>query len=143
MPIEKSNTHKKSLLDRKKRKQNIRTTTIYQTLNHAVREMKSSKVPSNFPLLLFLQGRKERRNNNPQPYNHNNSSNTLKHSTLLVQEHTLALFACRDDSLLLPLLLLLADLNELTGTSQPNSRGTLLPPQPPEPQRGHTQSEIH
>jgi hypothetical protein len=42
---------------------------------------------------------------------------------------------------LLPLLLLLADRKELTGTSQPNARGTLLPPQPPEPQRGHTQSE--
>jgi hypothetical protein len=40
-----------------------------------------------------------------------------------------------------PLLLLLVDRNELTGTSQPNSRGTLLPPQPPEPQRGHTQPE--
>jgi hypothetical protein len=39
------------------------------------------------------------------------------------------------------LLLLLADLNELTGTSQPNAGGTLLPPQPPEPQRGHTQPE--
>jgi hypothetical protein len=44
---------------------------------------------------------------------------------------------------LLPLLLLLADNNELTGTSQPNARGTLLPPQPPEPQRGHTQPESH
>jgi hypothetical protein len=43
--------------------------------------------------------------------------------------------------LLLLLLLLLADSNELTGTSQPNARGTLLPPQPPEPQRGHTQPE--
>ena len=31
---------------------------------------------------------------------------------------------------------------ELTGTSQPNARGTLLPPQPPEPQRGHTQPEV-
>ena len=29
---------------------------------------------------------------------------------------------------LLPLPLLLADRNEITGTSQPNTRGTLLPP---------------
>ena len=40
-----------------------------------------------------------------------------------------------------PLQLLLADREEPTGTSQPNARGTLLPPQPPEPQRGHTQPE--
>jgi hypothetical protein len=76
-------------------------------------------------------------------YNHNFCSKSLMHSTLLVPGTYLCLFACRDDSLLLPLLLLLADLNELTGTSQPNARGTLLPPQPPEPQRGHTQPESH
>jgi hypothetical protein len=63
------------------------------------------------------------------------------HSNYLVQDHTLAYLLAALISLLLPLLLLLADLNELTGTSQPNARGTLLPPQPPEPQRGHTQPE--
>jgi hypothetical protein len=35
---------------------------------------------------------------------------------------------------------LLADRRMLTGTSQPNARGTLLPPSPPEPQRGHTRT---
>jgi hypothetical protein len=34
----------------------------------------------------------------------------------------------------------LADRRMLTGTSQPNARGTLLPPSPPEPQRGHTRT---
>jgi len=53
------------------------------------------------------------------------------HPTLLGSGTYLGLIACRDDSLFLPLLLLLADLHELTGTSQPNARGTLLPPQPP------------
>jgi hypothetical protein len=36
--------------------------------------------------------------------------------------------------------LLLANRGTLTGTSQPNARGTLLPPSPPEPQRGHTRT---
>jgi hypothetical protein len=39
-----------------------------------------------------------------------------------------------------PYRVLLADRRMLTGTSQPNARGTLLPPSPPEPQRGHTRT---
>jgi hypothetical protein len=41
---------------------------------------------------------------------------------------------------LLSILLSLADHKKLTGTSQPNAWGTLLPPSPPEPQRGHTRT---
>jgi hypothetical protein len=39
-----------------------------------------------------------------------------------------------------PCRFLLANRGTLTGTSQPNARGTLLPPSPPEPQRGHTRT---
>jgi hypothetical protein len=41
---------------------------------------------------------------------------------------TCDLSACSIVLVLLQLQLLLADNNELTGTSQPNARGTLLPP---------------
>ena len=55
----------------------------------------------------------------------------LMQSSYLVRDHTLALLACRADSLLLPLLLLLADLNELTGTSQPTLVVLFFPLSPP------------
>ena len=58
-------------------------------------------------------------------------------SSYWVRDHTLALLACHADSLLLPLLLLLADLNELTGTSQP-TLGVLFFPLNPLSRKGAT-----
>ena len=67
----------------------------------------------------------------------------LMQSSYLVRDHTLALLACRADSLLLPLLpllLLLADLNELTGTSQP-TLGVLFFPLSPLSRKGATHNQ--
>jgi hypothetical protein len=63
--------------------------------------------------------------------NHNRNNNSLCNLLYSVSDHTLALFAFRNYSLLLPLLLPLADLNELTGISQPTLGVLFFPLSPP------------